>query len=278
MKSSIAFVGHKNLGGARMRGRDVAERLQQQGYDARFYSWEELPAGNLDTVVVIKYWTPQIIELRKHCRLLIGDPLDCFSQTKPNAEPTDFWRWYCKQVNPDIILSTSPACSETMEGCGDRVVLAPHHADERIGTDWYNPYGMVVYAGGQRFLGDQAPLISEACAKLGRKFCTAYDKDCWRLLQGAVLSLCVRFGKERTPLNLQCKPTVKVANAARAGVPVLATPDPAIWSLVGQTIECRGGDLDWFRDVLRGTSNQQPLDYPWTLDTHCELLRSLADA
>lgn len=277
---SITFVGHKSLGGARMRGRDVAERLQQRGYDTQFYAWDELPSGKLGTVVIVKYWTPQIVELRKRCRLLIGDPLDCFSQTKPNAEPADFWRWYYKEVRPDIILSTSPACSETMQDCGARSVLAPHHADERIGTDWYDPNGPVVYAGGERFLGNELERIYDACNSIGKRFIARYDKDCWQVLKGASLSLCVRYGKERTALNLYCKPTVKVANASRAGIPIYATDDPAIYSLdSGNRIYLKGdGDSSRLLIDPEFRESLSVFPYPWTLDTHCELLRNLADA
>lgn len=257
-----------------MRGRTIAERM-----GATFKDWSQLPAGPLDTVVVVKYWTPQIRDLRKRCRLLCLDPLDCFTKTHPKMAPEQFWDWCYQETACDVMIATSPACERTMQSPHWRTVLSPHHADERIGIDWYDPDGPVVYAGGERFLGDERPRIEAACRELGREFVCRFDGECWKALKGAALSLCVRFGKERTRLNLECKPTVKVANAARAGLRVLSTRDSSIESLETDSIGFTNPDaLSWGEDIKWAMSDSWYPKYPWTVDTHCAVVRSLADA
>lgn len=252
-----------------MRGRDVAARMGEH-----FADWHNVPQGPLDTVVCVKYWDPVIREIRKRCKRLIVDGLDCWSQTHPMWQPADFWQWVQTQTQCDLMLGCSPSAVESMQAAGCAAVCAPHHADERIGTDWYDADGPIVYAGGERFLGDERPRIEAACKALGREFVCRFDKDCWQALKGAALSLCVRFGKERTPLALIAKPTVKIANAARGRIPTLATMDSAITSLhpPGSSALFDGG---WDNSIANGLACLPPI-YPWTLDTHCTLIRKLA--
>lgn len=265
----IAFVGKRSLGGVQMRGRDVAQRLGVPFYDLR----EPLGDARWDVLIVVKYWDDQIPRLRTACDVLLLDPLDCWTQTKPDAEPVDFWKWVKRQTGCDGMIATSPAAETAMNRAGVTTIHSPHHADPRIDGDWYNPRGPVVYLGGERFLSSQGPSIAQACNRLGRRFVTRYDRDCWQSLRGAALSLCVRFGAERTSINTVCKPAVKVANAAAAGVPVLCTEDPAIMSLCDVPTH----DEDWEESIAEALTWGPPR-YPHAIENHVELLRGIFDA
>lgn len=260
----LAFTGRMPLGGVCMRGRDVAQRL-----GVPFFNLREFPAEKFGTLVLVKYWPENIAAIRQRCDRLILDPLDVWTQTRPNAEPVEFWRWVKAETGCDAMLAATESVKATMEAADIPAILAPHAADPRVGLDWYNPDGHVVYAGGERFLGDEGPAIKAACKRLGRKYVARFDRDGWQALQGAALSLCVRFGDERTPLNLVGKPLVKVANSAAAGVPVLATPDAAITSMVD--VELATGD--WVADIAAGLRSECP-HYPHSLD---EYARHLAE-
>lgn len=223
----LTFIGRSGLGGVQMRGVDVARVL-----GAAFYDWKRVPSHAFDTVIVVKYWDAETLaSLHQRCQRLILDPLDVWTQTRPHDEPEAFWRWCQSETRCDAMIATSPAMQESMNAAGVKSILIPHHADPRIEPDWYDAAGPVVYAGGLRFLGDARPRIEAACKRLNRRFVAADDRSCWQSLRGAGLALSVRLGEERTPLNVQCKPAVKIANAAAAGVPVLCTDDPAITSL-----------------------------------------------
>jgi len=242
-----------------MRGRDVARLL-----GVPFYDVTDLPQGErFGTLVLVKYWPPNIASIRAACDRLILDPLDVWTQTKPDAKPVEFWRWVANQTGCDAMLATSPAAQETMREAGVETILAPHAADPRIGADWYDAHGHIVYAGGQRFLGSELPAIEKACRRLGRRFVARYDRECWQALQGAALSLCVRFGKERTPLNCWCKPAVKLANAAAAGIPVLSTNDPAVYTLADVPLVTG----KWDDDIASALNSQAPF-YPHSLDEY----------
>jgi hypothetical protein len=258
----LAFTGNSKLGGVQMRGRDVADRI-----GVPFVPLADAACLRFRTLVLVKYWPDNVSALRQQCDRLILDPLDCWTQTKPHAEPEAFWRWVAGQTGCDAMLATSPAVQATMALAGVATILAPHAADPRIASTLHDPSGPVVYAGGERFLGDQAPAIKAACKTLGRKFVARFDRDCWQALRGAALSLCVRFGEERSPLNLVGKPLVKVANAAAAGVPVLATPDPAIESMVD--VETTTGD--WVSDLAAGLRSAAPV-YPHSLGEYAAYL------
>lgn len=261
----FAIIGRSGLGGCRMRGADIAARIGIPFYDSR-----QLPPGKYDTLVICKYWPDNIEEIRSRCRRLILDPLDCWCQTFPLMRAQEFWKWCQEVTGADAMISTTPSVTETMQAAGITTYYAPHHADQRIGTDWRNPRGPVVYAGGVRYLGGEADRIAEACKAIGREFIVRDDKHCYEALRGASVVLSTRFGVERTPLNIWCKPGVKLANAARAGIPVLATRDPAIYTL------CRAEIVtgDWIED-LQAAIKSEPCDAPHGPELYCNVLRGL---
>ncbi len=259
------MIGRKGLGGVRMRGVDIAARLGVPFCDSR-----EIPPGKLGTVVVTKYWPENIREIRSRCERLILDPLDCWCQTNPTMRAQDFWRWCQLETDADMMVATTPSVEETMRGAGVSALYAPHHADQRIKPDWRDPRGPVVYAGGVRYLGQERDAIAAACRTLGREFIVRDDKDCWQALQGASVVISTRFGVERTPLNIWCKPGVKLANAARAGIPVLATRDPAIYSLC-ETDLVTG---DWEEDIRVAIAGE-PCQAPHDPEIYCNVLRGV---
>lgn len=261
----LIMTGRSGLGGVKMRGVDIAARIGVPFYDSRTF-----PAGRHGTVIVTKYWPDNIREIRARCDRLILDPLDCWCQTQPMMRAMDFWRWCQEQTGADAMIATTPSVVETMRGAGIKTYYAPHHADQRVGTDWRDPQGPVVYAGGVRYLGQERAAIAEACRAIGREFVIDDGRDCWRALQGASVVLSTRFGVERTPLNIWCKPGVKLANAARAGLPVLATRDPAVFTLC-ETEIITG---DWEED-LRAAIASEPCHAPHDLELYCDVLRGL---
>lgn len=247
---TLTFIGRKGLGGVQMRGMQVARVL-----GATFHDWKSVPDNQFDTVVLVKYWDQeQIPSLRRACRNLILDPLDCWTQTRPDYRPADFWRWCQQQTQCDSMIATSPAMAESMADAGIQATVIPHHADPTIAPDWYERTGPVVYAGGSRFLGDAFKSIKDACNALGRGFIAREGRDCQNALQGASLTISVRLGDERTPLNVWCKPAVKVANAAAAGIPILCTDDPAITSLCEVPIVTG----DWKADIAKALKAPPP--------------------
>lgn len=268
-----AIVGRSGLGGVNMRGKDVADRLGIAFLDLRSTNWA---AQTWDTLLVVKYWDDRAPLIRSACERLIHDPLDCFTQTKPNAEPAAYWKWCVKQTGADVLIGTSPACVESMIPAGLPVWLMPHHADPRIGRNWHDPRGPVVYAGGVRFLGNQIEGITLACERLGKAFQIVTDKHCWRALEGAAVTLSVRIGAEATQLNRVCKPQVKLANAAKAGIPAVSTPDPAVTSLCG----CALYEGDWcesIADAMRCEMVPTIRETDWSFDAYCHELARLLE-
>lgn len=261
----VAFVGRPKLGGVKMRGVAVARELGVPFIDSR----EIRASDRWDALVLVKYWDEHAATLRAACERLIFDPLDCWMQTKPYANPEAFWNWTWKQLRFDAIIGTSPACIETMEATPKRrfsVHLAPHHADPRVGPDWYDPNGPIVYAGGRQYIEAALPKLE----KLPRmRF--DFEKDAWKSLRGASLMLHVRLHPHDTPLNRHCKPQVKLENAAAAGLPILATDDPCVTSMLPTGYPVVRKIDDWFGN----NPLPSPLCNPVTLADHCNRMREI---
>lgn len=266
----IAFAGRAGLGGFLMRGESVAKVL---GADIIPLPTQRI-SKHYDVIVLVKYAVGCETLLRNACDRFIFDGLDGWSD-KPNATPEDLWRWRYKHLKFDDILATSPACLETMATSVPeaRCHLLPHHADAKIDSSWYDPQGPVVYAGGQhyaaRYLGD----IERACRHVGRKFVGNFGRRPVDSLRGAALQLHPRFPPTDTPLNRLCKPQIKIANAAAAGCPILATAHPCVTSLDS------GGCLidhhdNWERLLMRALESSPPV-LQSTLQEHAQKLRKL---
>lgn len=262
----VAIIGNRSLGGVVMRGQHVAQRL-----GILCYSLAEIDRiPHHDVLILVKYHNDFGAQIREKCDRLIYDPLDCWSSLAKwrNRDPVDFWRWTRAQLGFDEIIATSPACAETMTESLPTVPvhILPHHADPRVGPNWYHPDGPVVYAGGIRFLGSHAQAIEWACNKLGRQFVADVGRACERSLKGASLCLNLRMSPENTDLNVMCKPQVKSENAAAAGLPMLATYDPCCYSLRPEAAYFNEG-LSW-KDNIERALGSAPLSDPVTLDEH----------
>lgn len=259
----IAFTGRPKLGGVQMRGIQTAEAM-----GVPFVPINEIRASDRwDVLVVVKYWAGYEQTLRAAAARLIFDPLDLFESSKPSAAPHEFWQWQQRHLRFSDILATSPACFATMEAAvsADQIHLTPHHADPRIknnitlsGCGWYDPRGPVVYCGGLRYIESALPDLQRACGALNRLLVVNTDRDAWKGLRGAALSLHLRMPPFDTPLNRHCKPQVKLENAAAAGVPILCSPDPCVLSLRPDVPTWDGG-RETLRDTLAAAIESPPL-------------------
>tara|TARA_R110000824_G_scaffold741_6_gene4611 strand:+ start:214 stop:1995 length:1782 start_codon:yes stop_codon:yes gene_type:complete len=242
-------VGPKSFGSFRMRGRPITEALGWKELNSRsritMKDGEEYDVG-----LVTKAGIPPIV--RDRTKRLVWEPLDLWFGNRAEArqEPGDWLlaKWEAYKFD-EVILSTihlADAAKKVLRPKGVKVHLVPHHADPRVGLDWYDPDGPIVYAGAKTFLGDERSIaaIRAAAELVGRKLVLDFDHHGWKSLEGAALVIAPRIGG-RSKMNLIGKPTVKIANAGQAGIPVLATPDGAIRKLFP---EVRTAALDVWSD------------------------------
>lgn len=281
MPLKIAFTGRPKLGGVQMRGVSVAESM-----GVPFVPINEIRKDDWwDVLILVKYWRGYEGVLRAATSRLIFDPLDMFESTKPTAQPEEFWAWCRKSLPFDDILATSPACAATMQAAGippDRIHLAPHHADSRIENNitlsgcgnWHDPSGPVVYCGGLRYIEWALPALQRACQSLGRALIVNTDRDAWRGLRGAALSLHLRMPPFDTLLNQTCKPQVKLENAAAAGVPILCSPHPCTLTLRPEVRTWWGVESDLVHDLTAALRLPPPLR-PVRIEDHVERIRAI---
>jgi hypothetical protein len=230
-RGSGAVIGPTSWGSFGMRGNPLVERF---GFD-RYNSRAKIdPAGRrYETIIAVKCDIPPV--LRRVSKRLIFDPLDKWFVSNRESDKSPA-QWladeFVRNRFTDLIAATIPLKDAARRGLPKsvRVHLVPHQADSRIGLDWYDPDGPVVYCGMSKFIEPALPAVRAACERLGRPFVFDTDHHAWKSLKGASLVLAPRVGL-RSRMNLQCKPAVKIANSAQAGIPVLATDDPAITSL-----------------------------------------------
>tara|TARA_R110002051_G_scaffold228982_3_gene291039 strand:- start:120 stop:911 length:792 start_codon:yes stop_codon:yes gene_type:complete len=225
-----------------MRGDPIAQRFAWDRYNSR---GKVDPGGRVyDNCLAIKCDVPPII--RRTAGRIFFDPLDKWFANRTEGAKTPA-QWLADEHNrnrfTDLIAATVPMAEAAKRGLPKsvRVHLVPHHADPRVGLDWYDPAGPIVYAGMSKFIEPALETVRRACKLVGREFSYVTKHHAWEGLKGASLVLAPRVGL-RTRLNLNCKPTVKIANAAQAGIPVLATDDPAVMSLYNEVRVARVED------------------------------------
>lgn len=219
-----------------MRGVDVAAAAGWQFCDVR----REIPP--CDTAILVKY--DRGAASRIQCRRLIFDPLDCWAGR--DEQPLDFFRQLLERLRPDDVIATSPAAEEILRSAtmDATVWLLPHHADPAAKpTAPVGVTGEVIYCGRGEFLGECRESIRTAAWRIGMRF---YETTRPTGFHNPKLFLAPRLGASATAINRHCKPCVKVENGVAMGVPVLATPDPAIMSLYN--VEALPAD-DWFDEV-----------------------------
>ena len=223
-------IGPTSYGSFKMRGRPVARSL---GFDQFNSRGKYASNKKFDVVFAVKAHVPP--RLRSRTKRIVFEPLDLwFSDSRQSRLSPGEWLLKQYAANPfdDLVISTLP-----MEEAAIKVLpstvnvhLIPHHADERIGMGWLDPDGPIVYAGHSYFIKGFEQEIHRAAERLGKRFLVDGSANAWKSLQGASLVLAPRLGS-RSRMNLEGKPTIKIFNAAQAGIPCLATPDPAIVGL-----------------------------------------------
>lgn len=227
----IAVAGREGMGGFEMRGRLIAALM----------GWEVIPLvrgrtpkiKRYDAIVLVKYDLEHAIALRSSCGLLVWDALDAFSQWGKNNQAVPFWRHCAGRIPFDAIIATSPECEAVMREAlpSHHVWHLPHSADPRVDPiDWSHD-GDVVYWGGGQYIASGVPMIQRACKQLGRRFVLDESKGPWRASAPVSCVLHLRLPPTNSDVARRCKPQIKLANAAAAELPILATNDPCVTTL-----------------------------------------------
>lgn len=224
-------IGPTSWGSFQMRGDPVAQRFGWDRYNSR--ARVDVGERRYENCLAVKCDVPPVV--RRTAKRILFDPLDKWFENPKTARltaPQFLANEFGRNKFTDLIASTIPMRDAAKRGLPKsvRVHLVPHHADPRVGLDWCDPNGPIVYAGMIKFIEPVIERVRRACRIIGREFRLDTDHHAWRGLEGASLVLAPRIGL-RSHLNLECKPCVKIANAAQAGIPVLATNDPAITTL-----------------------------------------------
>ena len=232
---NILVAGKFKLGGFEMRGRRLAKIMNWDLVDVSRMG--KMPNNKFyDMCYLVKYDLNAGPNLRESCDRFVWDPLDAWMRSKSNpVYPTKFWQKEWERLRFDDIIATSPSCAAEMcEGLVDKGVhvhIVPHHSDQRVNANWYNPNGPIVYVGGQQYIRSGVEAILKASELINRRVVFEYGNTSWKKIKGASLVLTPRLYPFDTPINRTCKPQVKVANALAAGCPVVSTDDPCTKSL-----------------------------------------------
>jgi hypothetical protein len=261
---TLIVTGKLRSGAFHLRGLPIAKSFNLPVKKAREIT---VSGAKLDTLLLVKTTLGFDDQLRRHCRRLIYDPIDCWRPLKAGLHKADpnvcvhFWRRQYASLRFDDILATSPAMHQILADsvpANVRIWYVPHHADPRLDAG-YNAQGPVVYVGDARYLSSFAPQIIRACRALGREFKISNDLGD---LCGASLALALRLPPTDTDLNRWCKPQVKLENAAAVSLPVLASNHPAIVSLRPECYVVPDVVEDWaphIRAALSSTRLQNPV-------------------
>src|SRR5262245_38393066 len=110
----VAVCGRLSLGGVRMRGTAVAERLGWDVVDLKKSGFLR-PIRRRDAIVLVKHDLGKAARVRRACDRLVWDPLDAWQAAEPGADPAAWWARRLREIAPDDVLATSPACVEVVE-------------------------------------------------------------------------------------------------------------------------------------------------------------------
>lgn len=229
----VAVIGDPAYGGVQLRGVQLAERM----------GWDFIPVldvegrrgSRYDVGIVVKYPFGVGKLIHQLCDRVVFDPLDNWNQDdvcplRHFAPDTYLFRF-------DAIIATSPACEQVMQlaQLGHEkpcpVWMLPHGPDPRCAWT-YDPNGPVMYCGRKDYLGLAKSTIEEACRRNRKEFlCLPGTPENVARKIGVSLLLHPRLGQSTTSINRFCKPQIKLANASKANLPILATNDPCVVSL-----------------------------------------------
>lgn len=271
----VAIAGAKG-GSFELRGRMVAERLK----------WDVIELTTkppkidrkYDLIVLVKYDHSHASLLRSACKYLWWDALDAFSTWAPHTTAEEFWTWAQIRIGCDAIIATSPACAESMSGIGVPVFMLPHHSDPRVEPIAHDLAGDVVYWGARQYIDSGLPIIAQACDRIGRTFRIDETSGPWTCDRSVSVALHLRLPPFDSDVMRRCKPQVKLANAAAARIPVLATDDPCATSLCPEVTtvtreQCQ--DVDALALALSRAIDGRSPSAAVTLGDHCRELSRL---
>lgn len=222
------IIGPTSWGSFFMRGNPVARATKWDVQNSRGkVMWD-----GADTCLAVKCDVPP--DVQKRCRRIVYMPMDQWFESREQMEmsPEEWLRDKCIKNGVTDLIVENPAVAELAIWIPEVTVHAiPHHSDPRIQPDWYDPNGPIVYSGHRCFVETGKPILQKAAEMIGRKIIWAHGDNQWAALEGAALVLAMRYPPYATDMHRMLKPAVKVANAAAAGIPVLATDDQAITTL-----------------------------------------------
>lgn len=229
----VAVIGDPSFGGVQLRGVQLAERMDWDFLPLA--SLEHQPVPSYDVGIVVKYHEGFASQIAGLCRRIVLDPLDNWAQA--DVCPLRHFARDNHRLRFDAIIATSPACEQVMrlaqigETTPAQVWMLPHGPDHRCG--WFrDPNGPVMYCGRKDYLGLAVSTIEEACRRNCKEFlCLPGTPENVARKIGVSLLLHPRLGQSTTSINRFCKPQIKLANASKANLPVLATNDPCVVSL-----------------------------------------------
>lgn len=257
-----------------MRGIGIAD-----GIGAKYIPLERFEDSmHFDIIILVKYHGKKARMIRSGCDRLIYDPLDCWSAERWDRSPEEFWKRQRRELGFDDIIATSPACQYIMQDAlpSIPVHMFPHHADPRIGKNWYNPIGPIVYAGGEHFIREWKNVINKTCDNIPRNSIMAHDAECWKALKGASIGLHLRMPPTDTAINRYCKPQVKLENIAAAGLAAVVTGHPCATSL--RPGMCFVNDpTELHEHILAAAKNPEKyrIFNPVTLESHIKRMKEL---
>lgn len=222
------IIGPSSWGSFIMRGEPVAKATGWSVQNSR----GKVQWLDAETCFAVKCDVPPIVQ--QNCKRIVYMPMDQWfeSRQQMTTPPSEWLAAKCKQNGvTDLILESPAAAALAASISGVTVHMVPHHADPRVNPGWHDPNGPVVYAGHRCFVEKHEQTIAQAAERCGKQVKFCYTADAWRALEGASLVLALRYHPYATPMHRFLKPAVKVANAAQAGIPVVASDHPAITSL-----------------------------------------------
>jgi hypothetical protein len=265
----IGIVGCTKWGPMKMRGMAL-----HREFGFRIVKANELTKSTIDwdTLIAIKELSPVV---RQHCQQLILDPNDVFFASAGKwRRAYEYWKDVSRYAKPDILIATSPACKQTMEEAFPRtkIVMIPHPCDNDLRGN-RNGAGPIVYTGQGCFIHERVEDIKKACKAIGKELVTGLHQ---KLLANASMCLALRLPPYSNDLNGRCKPQVKLENAAKIGLPVLATNDPAITTLRPEVITTHPKfTVSSLTRKLLETMHAEPLANPYTETMYLDAMQEL---